>query len=336
LVNIGIIGAGFAGSQHAQGYRSLPGAKVVMVVDISPERAQILAVEIGSEWSSDPDQIFNNPTIQIVDICLPTPFHREYAVRAFAAGKHAIVEKPLALTVEDADEILAAALASGKFLMVGHVLRFWPEYLAVRQKLLSGELGKPLAVSAVRLSNLPQWAEWFRDPQKTGGAVLDLMIHDLDMCNWLFGEPEWVSAVGIQEANGGWNHVSALVSYDSVQASVESSFMMPKDFPFTAGIRILCEGGVLEYQFRAGGASFDAGQTVSYVQSHAPGKPFQSLAVETTDAFNSEIAYFVRCVENGVPPETVTPRAARLAVQTALAVRRSLETGQIVSVESVS
>jgi UDP-N-acetylglucosamine 3-dehydrogenase len=332
VVNIGIFGAGFAGSQHARGYRNHPEAKVVMVVDVSAERAQKLAGEVGSEWSTGPDQIFQNPTINLVDICLPTPYHRDYAVRAFAAGKHVVIEKPLALTLADADEILAAANASGKFLMVGHVLRFWPEYLAVRQKLLSGELGRPLAASALRLSNLPQWAEWFRDPQKTGGAVLDLMIHDVDMLNWLFGRPEWVSAVGIKEANGGWNHVSAQIHYDSVQAAVEASFLMPRDFPFTAGIRIVCEGGVLEYQFRAGGASFEAGQADSYAQCHAPGKPFQRLEVETADAFESEIAYFVKCVDKGVPPETVTPQAARLAVQTALAVRESLETGQIVSI----
>ena len=212
-------------------------------------------------------------TSNLVDICLPTPFHRTYAERAFAAGKHAVVEKPLALTLTDADAIIAAASAAGKYLMVGHVLRFWPEYLAVRDKLLSGELGQPIAATAQRLSNLPQWAEWFRDPQKTGGAVLDLMIHDLDMLNWLFGKPRRVSATGIKEPNGGWNHVTALISYDRVEAEAEASFLMPRDFPFTAGMRILCTGGVLEYQFRAGGASFEAGQAISYAQFHTPGSP---------------------------------------------------------------
>lgn len=330
MVKVGIFGAGFAGSHHALAYRNCPDANLVAIVDIDPERASQLAAKFGCDWGPDPGKILADPAIDIVDICLPTPSHKDHAISAFSAGKHVIIEKPLALTLAEADAILASADTARKFLMVGHVLRFWPEYVAVRQKLLSGEVGKPIAASAIRLSNKPQWAEWFRDPRKTGGAVLDLMIHDLDMLNWLFGRPLEVSAIGIEEPNSGWNHIMAHIRYATVQAAVEGGNMMPKDFPFTAGIRVLCEGGVIEYQFRAGGASFDTGQPMSYAQWHTPGNPFQALPTKEGDPFQEEINYFIRCVHEGVPPSIVTPQDARLAIETALAVRESLETGKVV------
>jgi predicted dehydrogenase len=167
----------------------------------------------------------------------------------------------------------------------------------------------------------------------TGGAVVDLHIHDLDLLNWLFGQPQRVFARGIQGETGGWDHVITQVEYERVTACAEASFLMPQDFPFTAGLRILCEGGVIEYHFRASGASFETGQPAHYLCLHEPGKPNQPIAFDQGDAFERELAYFVACVRDNQPPAVVTLADARLALQTALAARDSLETGQPIRVE---
>jgi predicted dehydrogenase len=270
-----------------------------------------------------------------VDITLPTPIHPQAAVKALQAGKNVLIEKPLALSMPEVDSILAAAQDSSRFLMVGHVLRFWPEYLAIRRELQSGRLGAPQSAVALRLSSFPQWSGWFRDPQATGGAVLDLHIHDVDLLNWLFGKPERVFASGVQSPGGGWDHVITQLEYAQVRASAEASFRMPNDFPFTAGLRVQCEGGVIEYHHRAVGGSFEQGRLQSFLYRHEPGRPNQPVEVEGGDAFEAEIAYFVNCVQNNQAPDRVTPIDARLAVQTCLAARCSLETATPVRVADI-
>ena len=334
MIKIGVIGAGFAGSFHARAYARIPGVEVSMIADRNGDKARALAVELGTRAAADPDAILCDPSILIVDVALPTPLHPEYAIRALEAGKHVVIEKPLALSVEEADAMIDAADRNGGYLMVAHVLRFWPEYIGIRKVLQSGRLGQPRIATAHRLSNLPQWANWFRDPTMTGGSVLDLHIHDLDLLNWLFGRPRWVRAIGAQGETGGWDHVITQVAYDTVYGSVEASNLMPLDFPFTAGLRVVCDRGVIEYQFRAGGASFESGQPQHYCLIHEPGQPNQPVEFEPGDAFEQEIAYFVSCVEHGTPPTIVTADDARLAVQTALAARTSLETGDIVELNS--
>ena len=327
MICIGLLGAGFMGTTHARAYGHIQGVEVAAILDRNPDRAASLAQETGSRVEPDPDKIFGDPDIDVVDITLPTPFHPEFAIRGLEAGKHVIVEKPLALTLEAADAILKAAGRSNRYLMVAHVIRFWPEYEAVQAAIQSGRLGKPLLASAYRLSNMPQWADWFRTPALFGGAVLDLQIHDLDFMNLLFGSPRKISAVGLQDETGGWNHVITQLEYETGRASVEASCMLPRDFPFTAGLRVLCEGGALEYHFRGGGASFEQGQPMSYLLLHEPGRPNQPLPCPPGDGYVNELAYFVHCVESGAFPARVPPAAARLAVETALLSRQSLETG---------
>ncbi len=335
MVKVAVIGAGFAGSFHARGYARLPQADVAYIVDQNESKAAVLAAEVGARAVTDAAIALNDPTVDIIDVALPTPLHPAYAIRAFEARKHVVVEKPLALSVREADDMIDAARSHGKFLMVAHVLRFWPEYVAIRKVLQSGRLGQPRIATALRLSNLPQWATWFRDPTKTGGSVLDLHIHDLDMMNWLFGRPKQVRAVGARGETGGWDHVITQVEYGTLFASVEASNLMPLDFPFTAGLRVVCDDGVIEYQFRAGGASFETGKPEHYCLIHEAKQPSQPVEYDSGDAFEHEIAYFVSCVERGTPPETVTPEDARLAVQTALAARTALETGASITINSM-
>lgn len=331
-VNVGIIGAGFMGGTHARAYTKTQEARVTVVADQQKERAVALTADVGGRADSDPEVVFLDPTVDLVDLAIPTPLHPQYAIRALAAGKHVVVEKPLALTLPEADAIVEAARRAGRFLMVAHVLRFWPEYEAMRALLQTGRLGQPLFATAHRLSNPPQWATWFRDPKASGGAVLDLHIHDLDVLNWIFGPPERVVSRGVKDEAGGWNHVVTLVDYRSVSAAVEASTMMPQEYPFSVGLRILCEKGVIEYRYRAGGASFEIGQETSHLELHEPGRPNQPVETETGDAFEREIAYFVHCVKTGQRPTIVTPEDALWAVRVALAARESLETGSPINI----
>src|SRR5262249_8153803 len=155
-------------------------------------------------------------------------------------------------------------------------------------------LGKPLSAVASRLSVAPTWASWFREPELSGGAVLDLSVHDFDALNWVLGQPKSVYARGHQAAPNLWNHMLAIVDYDTSQGSVEGSQFMPKDYPFTATFKVLCERGVVEYASRAGGTSVEMPGNTSLTVFEA-GRSY-SLEAKHEDGYEAQAAYFVDCV----------------------------------------
>ena len=244
------------------------------------------------------------------------------------AGKHVLLEKPFALDAASCDGMIAAAKETGRTLMVAHVLRFWGEYVTLVEFVHSGKLGKPISAVATRLSQLPAWADWFLNPAWSGGAVLDLCVHDFDALNWLFGTPKSVYARGRELKPGLWNDIHALVDYGSVNGFVRGSEFMPEGYPFTAALKVLCEGGVVEFTFRAGGISVEMGGGSSLVV-HEAGKAYP-LTAKPGDAYENQAAYFIDCVRKGIKPALGTPEQARLAVATADAARQSLENGAVV------
>ena len=269
--------------------------------------------------------------MEAVDICVPTPLHRSLAERALDAGKHVLLEKPIALTAEDADTILAAAKRNPGVLMVGLVLRFWPEYVELRRLVDSRELGRPLAISTQRLSPPADWADWLRDRAQSGGTPIDLMIHDFDQMNQLLGTPLSVYA---SEPEPG--HVHTLVEYDGAAGIAEGSMRMPRSYPFSSNIRVLCERGVAEYAFSAapieGKGNIGASSSPRGLRVYPTGGEMRTEQVDGADPWGPEIEYFVSCLEQGREPEQGTGEQARQALLVSLAATRSLETGQPVRV----
>jgi UDP-N-acetylglucosamine 3-dehydrogenase len=267
--------------------------------------------------------------IDAISNTLPTHLHAEHTIAALKAGKHVLLEKPFALTAVGCDGMIAAQKESGKVLLVAHVLRFWGDYISLVDFVQSGEIGKPLSAVATRLSQLPGWADWFLNPAWSGGAVLDLCVHDFDVLNWILGQPKSVYARGRELKPGLWNNIHASLDYGHSEGFVEGSEFMPEGYPFTAALKVLCEGGVVEFMFRAGGVSVEMGGTNSLVV-YEPGKSY-ALDAKPGDAYENQASYFVDCVRNGRMPTLGTPAQARLAVLCADAARRSLESGAVVA-----
>jgi predicted dehydrogenase len=321
---IAIIGAGFMGSTHAAGYRSLgERVRVKTVCARSPERAARVAVTLGADASVDAGAVLGDPEVEAVDICLPTPLHREFAERAFAAGKHVFLEKPIALSLDDADAIIAAAERSGRVLMVGLVLRFWPEYVRLLELVSAGELGRPRTVTTQRLSPPADWADWLGDRAQSGGTAVDLLIHDFDQLNALLGEPQTVYA-GEPEPG----HVQAIVEYDGATGMVEGSMAMPRSYPFSSNIRMLASGGVAEYAFSAapveGEGNIGASTSARGLRVYPRDGEMRVEPVESGDPWAPEIEYFVGCLEQSRRPERGTGEQARRALAVAVAANRSL------------
>ena len=222
-IRVGLAGLGGMGAVHFKSYRQIEGAEVVAVCDPDPKRltgdwsgaAGNIDAMTGGQADLSNLRTFTNyadllaSDVDLVDLTVPTYLHAEMAVQALRAGKHVFCEKPMARTSALAETMVEAAEEAGRMLMVGHVLRFWPEYLAMKEMIDSGVYGPVRSAVLTRLSATPAWSweNWMPDPARSGSAALDLHIHDVDTILWYFGQPLWVSSVGTVDAAGGVAHI---------------------------------------------------------------------------------------------------------------------------------
>ncbi len=326
-MRVAVLGAGFMGGTHAQAWHALPEVELTTIYAKSAARAAPLAESLGTGWTDDLGSILSDAAIDVVDICLPSPLHREAAEAALVAGKHVLLEKPIALTELDARAIMATAAASDRTFMVAHVLRFWPEYLELRRRVAAGELGQPRSALATRRQAFPAWSDLFTRADLTGGAVVDMMIHDFDALNWVLGAPAAVTARGRRnQRSGGFDQVQVLIDYQTgASAIVDGGMEMPDTYPFGSRFEVLGDAGAAEYHFQAGGRSFEEGAGLNRLTVYPAAAEAAIIPVEQFDPFAAEIAYFADCIRNRVAPDRVTATDALLALQVALAARSSLE-----------
>ena len=345
LVNIALVGAGEIGAVHARAHAAVPGTRLAAVCDVHVEQAGRLAEQVGSTAVASLDAVLGDPQIEGMDLCVPNHLHRDLTVRALEAGKHVFCEKPMALTLDDADAMLAAADRAGRFLMIGHVLRFWPEYVLAKKAIDDGRIGDVLLMSGRRMVSLlagtPGADGWRRDPSRSGGAVLDMQIHDLDVFCWLLGQPESLVARGVRSPDGAWNHVFTLVDFaGGRRAFTEASFMMQGN-PLDIQFHILGSRGSLAWKYAPGGFALHGAQ--SEASSGGPslvlyqwGKEREGLYTPTEDSFaiamRDQVAYFADCIRTGTPPARAPAAESRMALALALASRDSCQSGQPIGI----
>jgi predicted dehydrogenase len=210
------------------------------------------------------------------------------------------------------------------------VLRFWPEYEELHAVIRSGELGRPLAASALRLSPPVGWNDWMIDGVQSGGAAVDMMVHDFDQLNALLGPARSVAARAV--TSGPFDapqHVVAVVAHDGGAGLAEGGLMLPDSYPFTSNIRVLCERGVAEYGFAAGpavggGNIGGVDQDANRLRIHPRGEPSRFAEVVSGDPWHRQAAYLAECVERGTPPDRATGEQAVAALRVSLAANRSL------------
>jgi predicted dehydrogenase len=320
MLRIGVAGLGFMGRIHLKNYLAHPQARVVALADADADRragrfrdslgnldVSIEGLEIQPERSfADYRALCEADGLDVVSICLPTDLHEDAAVRALRAGKHVFCEKPMALRPAQGRGMLEAAAASGTTLMIGHCLRFWPEYLAVERILKSGEHGRPLAASFVRCGAAPKWGreQWFALPDRSGGAVLDLHIHDADLCLWWWGKPAEISAGGAYVGPNP-NILHSRWRYeDGLSVQFESAWEPAGAAPFYFGFKITLERATLLLDSRnRDGLRLAADGGV------------ERVAVEPASAYAVQDKYFLDCLIAGKPPDRCRPEQSLLTLE---------------------
>ena len=188
-----------------------------------------------------------NANVDIIDICLPTFLHAEYAMLAMEKVKYVFVEKPVALTVEEGKAMLAKSKDTGAQVQVGQVIRFWDEYVELKKIVESGVYGKVINANFRRLSPRPDWGwnNWLLNYKLSGGAGQDLQIQAVDYVLSVFGQPK--NFYSVKNVNGEKNsYVNTIMQYDDFVVGVEGTWDLPANYPFTATFRVVFENAVVE------------------------------------------------------------------------------------------
>lgn len=341
-VGVGVIGLGFMGSTHIDAYQAAERAgypcHLVAVCDSDPARHTGKVAPAGNLVTADRDRLLFDPSrvsvyadandlladqaVQLVNICTHTQTHVDLALRALRAGKHVLVEKPVALKSSDVRRVAEAAEAAGVRCMAGMCVRFWPGWSWLKRQIDSGALGAVKSASFQRLGNGPDWAlDFYHRTEWSGGALADLHVHDADFVRWCFGEPDAVVSTGSA------NHVTTIYQYADGPAHVlaEGGWLAPAGFSFR--MRYLVE-------FEQAIAEFDLfGQPPLLVTRNGKATPVE---LGQLSGYELEIRHLIDVISQGTGELIAGIADAEATARLLEAEQRSLETGAIVAVRETN
>ncbi len=336
-VNVGIIGMGFMGRMHLSAYLKLPQAKVVAFADTDEDKRTGKSAGAGNlgdtGFETDIDsferiydsgfRLIEDPQIDLVDICVPTCDHKDLFVAAADAGKHVLLEKPMAVRPDDVADIVGAGKKAKGAVMVAQCIRFWPAYELLKDYVDSGKLGRCRSLLLRRQGGRGLWSPWYLEAEISGGALYDLHVHDTDYVNFLFGKPTAVSSIGSVggTTDKGVDHV--VTNYYFAKTQIEAvtaigAWHQHNSWPFFMGYTAVFEQGTLDFDIQRP-------QPVMLYTDDAA----QEITVAEHDGWFGEIQYMVQCVAEARHPLRNTIESTETTMKIVQAEQRSVANGQV-------
>ena len=312
---------GFMGKMHYRCYNAMENVQITAVCDEDAEQLKntsgvsgnITGAEQELDFSdkklfSDLTRMLAEEDLDAVSIASPTFLHASQTIEALNSGKDVLCEKPMALNSSDCLKMVETAERSGKCLQIGHCIRFWPEYVQAKQIIDSEQYGKVLAASFQRLSLTPTWS-WdncFLDGNRSGGAMLDLHIHDTDFVQHVFGIPEEVFSRGVIGPSGDYDHTVTQYLYDDQKVvTAEGGWIMAPEFGFEMSFKIMLEDATLLYS--------SAQQPTLKI---CPKEGEMIIPeVEDGDGYSFEIQHFVNLISGESVQSVITPEQSADSVK---------------------
>ena len=309
MLKVGLVGVGGISGAHIPAWEERADAELVALCDIRPERMEKFS---SKRCYTDFDEMLNNEELDILDICLPTYLHADFAVKAMEKGINVICEKPISLKVEDIERVYSCAERNNVKFMVAQVLRFWPEYEVLKEIYDTQKYGKLLSGTMTRLGCYPRWSwdGWMMDEKRSGLVPYDLHIHDLDFLVYAFGQPK--VAHKFRSKLPDQDFISLTYNFGDFSVNTEASWYATC-YPFTAQFR---------FQFENALVVNEGGKMVIYLRddekldlSQEAEGDTGSINLPKSDAYANEINYFADCVVNNTPVEKVKPEELRCVVE---------------------
>jgi predicted dehydrogenase len=319
-MRVGIVGAGTMGEIHATAWSSTT-ARLIGFVSAQKSQSDRLAHRFETRSYNALAELLED--VDIVDICTPTASHRSMVLEAAASGKHVLCEKPIALRPEDAQAMIQACNQAGVRFFICMVVRFFPQYRLAKDLVDDGKIGRLTVMRLKRVSYPPQKQadNWYLDETRSGGMIVDLMIHDFDFARWLAGSVQRVFTRRNRSKSA--EYAQAILRFESgVIGLVEGGWAYPPGI-FRTGFDLAGSDGVIEW-------SSDQADPISVFRSRgrpdhdALGLPVFGI---TDDPYSIEIRHAYDAIRTGTSFDVAAEDALE-SLAIALAARRSLETEQ--------
>jgi len=332
-IKVGIVGLGFMAATHIKAYRQIPEAHIHMICNASgrcldgdltkvggninandPVRLDMSAVKATRDFN----ELLRDPAVQLVDICTPTLQHPEMLAAALRAGKHVLCEKPLARTSELAKQMVDATRQAKTFAMPAMCLRFWPEWAWLKEAIQKNTYGKVLSARFRRVAEPPTWGQkHFAQGASSGGAILDLHIHDVDFIQFCFGKPRRVFATGYSKYTGAIDHVVAQYEVNSgAIVHAEGGWAMAPGFGFSMGYTVNFENATADYDL--------ARTPDNLLRIFRPGNPAESVKCTGPDGYVGELRHLIDSIQGGKAPSVVTMEDGLNAIRICEAEEKSI------------
>ncbi|GIQ62722.1 dehydrogenase [Paenibacillus cisolokensis] len=327
-MRVAIVGCGTMGTVHTRNLARMPDVQAAGVCDQDAERAAAAAAIAGTAAYTELDELLDKERPEAVIVCLPTYLHKETVIRIAERGIHVICEKPAASTLEDARDMEAACRKHGVRLFIGHVVRFFPNYRNAAEHVKAGAIGKVRMGHFKRHGSFPRgWDLWYHDRERSGGVIMDLMIHDIDFARSVFGEVESVYARITPPSVSKLEYAQVTLKFAGGAAANLTAFW-GYNGPFTTQFEIAGDDGIIRFDSNQV-QSFDLKTSAETGEQAAVQVPQSPML---RDPYYDEVQHFIQCIRTGTEP-LVTIDDACKAVEIALAAERSAKLGQPVALE---
>ena len=349
MIKIGIVGIGFMGMIHYYGIQRGTGAEVVAICTRDQKK-------LDGDWTgiqgnfgprggmedlsnirkyNDIDELLADEEIDLVDICLPTHLHKSVSIASLQAGKHTLVEKPICIDIDDANEIVELAEQTDKEFMVAHVLPFFAEYAYAKQAVESGKYGELLGAHFKRIISKPSSSRDLADIEKSGGPGIDLHIHDTHFIQLLCGVPDAVFSQGKLAGGNFLDFLTTQYIYNDKELTVScsSGAISQRGRAFSHGFEIFLEKATLLFDFSTLAGEPSTAVPLTLITEDGNVEQVDLGEVDPIDAFTAEIQYAVDAIDWEEEPTALSGIGARDALLLCYKEAESVKTGEIVAID---
>lgn len=302
MIKIGVIGCGKIAEKHLNAYKKIDDIEV-FVSDIV-EKGKAVAENYGAQWNDNPDQLITEGEVDAIDVCVPTPSHSDFIMRALDSGKHVFCEKPLASTIEEAEKIQEKAVQTKKLVMVGYLYRFHPAFEFAKDIIKEKIIGEPY-YALFRLGGRGSHKAWKHLKKTGGGAANEMLVHMMDLVVWYFGDIARVenlySDIILKERTIE-NTVVKPTAEDIILLKIETE----------GDVKVICQSDLITPSYmnfiEIHGTN---GSVYTSILDHFPTNVYCKEPVgiydrgnnfskfPQVDLFERELKYFIDCVKNG-------------------------------------
>ncbi|MTI66973.1 MAG: Gfo/Idh/MocA family oxidoreductase [Firmicutes bacterium] len=316
MIKVGILGTGF-GKVHADIYKKLEGVEIAGIFGRTSEKLDEIKNELKVRVTNNIDELINDPSIDLIDVCLPTSMHKKYVIKSLMKNKNVLCETPICYTLEEAEEMKRYAKKYNKKLFVDLFFKFSDPHRIATEKIKSNALGKPLVIKLYQKTP-PHWGDMDLDR-----ITHNFMLHNFDFLTDLIGLPTEVIANGFQDKN---SYVFSTLKYKNGMASVESSTMLPKIFPFNIGFDIICEFGTITFDGKYGQ---DIEQKFMIYKDNKK----EEIDLPSNNDHEQVIKYVINNINNNESNSVISIDEAIKSLKIVLAIKQSLKNNCAVSIK---